>query len=1019
MTGMSHWRNAEYEQWNEWLLNRCLLANGSDLRVTRIAAGPEELAAMVGLDETFGEEVAEAFVRAVKKKLPLRTSFCGYCLKQKGWTPESEDIPHFFGMLWFTCLLAAGYPQGAGDMYTRFESTIGKRDHFKYSGDDRCLDALWEALADWARNHTKYSDIELPPEDNFRKRIGRSYYLAFPSMRDRKILKEVLSECDLLEIDPPLQPTLSALRQSKTRFGADFRKELDEFVESFSSTGKDPADSAFWRAIRAEAMVGLIETEVDGRKVSFGMLAEWDDDGSLSIGLLSSEAMSIDGISFEPLDFTYESYKFQLTDLSGDPDTVAQGALNGSSSISRKISALVRQGLLAFREFFSGEFLLAMGDDIEGASVALVRTEMADALVEKFGGQYNDSRYHGWCEVENCNLMQNSELPEALSVAKQLLYTTDAPRPRIIGGIQVEDGYYWMPPFLPKVRTPGAGSVKISSNDQIKELKRGEDGDWLLPTDLQVEPPQIVEIECSYQARLEGDYFNRKSKIEIIFQPGSSGIEYKPVAKGNYWREACNPPQDEQTGREHAPLDITTSDETRSLDLLMEDPSLRYLGPGLGEMSLSPKPGFEWCAVGTVSTPRELIFIGDLDSPSLPDGGCCSNDKDRRYWRKALTNARKISALVDGRYVKVSDEPRLKDIHDAYVRRSRDHLSSGERICKPSGIDLPDRTISRPPTSYGRVQSVIEAFAALSLRKSGVPLKEFEELVSYLLRNKNPWNISQLVRGWSESGVIDLLRRQDRSRTMVVARRPGFVMTRKGTTVDARLLGLVPKSVVDALRIKATGCNLKITSPPNMFQPVLFGLEDIEPDRLREVSQAIGLCEPRWLDWDLRERVPSNLATDSVEGIEYSKPSDAYVLNGTWDWSRMGFFRNHESTDDVIVQKRYQRHRCSIYVVNVCGEDMLWCYIRDWALLRAAELENRKPFSARTDGGISSEGASPMHLPLPFGRLCAVLGSGPPGPKFDEGDNVRSYVYPFGVRMQKLIKTAIPDRWLSNNLGES
>src|SRR5688572_20747406 len=123
------WSDWNYNYWNSQLVERWLCVDEqSDLLVVpidRIPAMPEQLALIVGADAAEANAVADAFITQVKKELPPGTSFCGYC-DDGPWTPESTNPPHFFGMLWFTCLVAYGYPFVEGSFDNRFVRVFGR-----------------------------------------------------------------------------------------------------------------------------------------------------------------------------------------------------------------------------------------------------------------------------------------------------------------------------------------------------------------------------------------------------------------------------------------------------------------------------------------------------------------------------------------------------------------------------------------------------------------------------------------------------------------------------------------------------------------------------------------------------------------------------------------------------------------------------------------------------------------------------------------------------------------------------
>src|SRR6202043_1001426 len=245
------WRTASYVEWNEMLLDYFLSGHHRGRTVARIPAGPDELSAAARDRDADPDEVARAFLASVQAELPLGTSFCSYCNGRLSWTPGSPDPPHFFGMLYFTCLLAAGHADDHGSFDERFHAVLRRTTPYQ------CIDRLWEDLAAWTRLHSTYATLELPPPDAYRSVIGRSYYLAFPNRQDRNVLHEVLASRDLVGLEPPILPLLHALEEERHRFGPDFQAELERFLDHYRNRHLAPLDSPFWRAIRSEALSDL------------------------------------------------------------------------------------------------------------------------------------------------------------------------------------------------------------------------------------------------------------------------------------------------------------------------------------------------------------------------------------------------------------------------------------------------------------------------------------------------------------------------------------------------------------------------------------------------------------------------------------------------------------------------------------------------------------------------------------------------------------------------------------------
>ncbi len=1021
------WHTAGYPDWNALLVGYFLDASRRGSSVERIPATPEELLQAIEDPDANGDAVVSAFVQAVRSELPPGTSFCRYCFRRSTWTSSSDEPPHFFGMLWFTCLLAAGYPEGAGSFRERFRALIGTDDQCRHGRDQRgCLNELWEKLADWTRSHASHAELILPPADDRMVVIGRSYYLAFPTRRDRKVLADVLESEDLLGIEPPIIPVVRAIESARNRFSDDFRAALDHFIDHFLRGGRDPTDSAFWRAIRSEAAYGLFDEVPDSGTGKFGFAAVWDDDETLLLRLTSCESSSPLGTGTEtrPLFISLGGATHYITDADGNPDSIVEAALASEIQLPHGLSSLIRQGLLIFVEEIAGEYRLAMGEEIDGAELALVRQDRVDAFNVLFGGATEDSRFDGWLEVSGCRVYQLSQLPAGLLGATQLLHTTSAPRPRLVGGLRVPGGYLWNPFFQPWLRSPAACEVLCNAHGEWVQCPPAEEpGDWTLPSSLDLIPPTSLAIRASFDVDFDGQVLRRQSTTTVRFVERGYGCDYNPPAAGAYWREGCAPEQSEHRGGTPVELEITSSTPSESADLLELDPSARYLGPGLGEMSREPVPNHPWLAIGNRKNPHDLVYVGDLERPILPDGGESADKGDRRVWSYAFRGAgARITARTNAGYLRLDAEPRLQGILAHYRRRaSRQSAPRERRVCPPADIgSCFESDMANGVNSTEPAMQAVEVMAALALSRSGIRLREVQELVAGLTRKHDFLLWQQVIRAWADAGVVDLLRRQDRSETLVVPRAPRFVMVRRGPAVEARLIGLAGNDVLAAIHGLA-GPAIRWTLASTPFQPALPRLVGLEAQDVEEVSDQIGLAPPQWLWWPAPQQPPGHLKIrEDFGGLVHGPPPDAYRFDAKWDWRDM-LFRlqpTREAVDLVSVERRRHPQRCSIYVVLVDGEAMAWSHLRSWALLRAAELLESTPFDASADGAIASSGRSPMHLPLAIGRLCSVVGVGLPGPILDGNQQVTGYRYPFGRRVYGLVRTLLPRGWVGEHASK-
>ena len=1012
------WRTADYSEWNDRLLDYFLGIHRQGERVDQIPATPEELVAVTGDLNADVDDVTERFVEEIRESLRPRTTFCRFCLNYDGWSVESDRLPRFFAMLWFTCLLAAGYVDEHASFTERFRAVVGKVDHLRTS-DGECLNQLWEDLALWSSRHPGFAKLELPPTDGFRSTIGRSYYLAFPNGRDRRVLGEILASASLLGFEPPILPVVRVVQKVRERFTNDFRAALDYFTEKFLHAGLDPKNSAFWRAIRTEALQDPTDTASPAlRKVTF--VASWDDDDTLSVRLACANDVTIENTETIPLPIPLGDITRYIVDPNGDTDEVVCDALIGCLQLPRGLTYLVRQGLLLFQEDVGGEYLLAAGEGVDGADVALVADDRLAAFQASFGGEAVSSRFAGWSEVDGCRVHQVSELPEGLEGVTQLQHTTRAPRPRLVGGIRVAGGYIWMPGMGPTIRSRGAQQVECVSDNGRQPCEQAEEpGDWYLPSGLMISPPAEVQVAATFEVELEEHRFTREGTTSIRFVAGGHGIRFKGPRSGRYWRESCEPEQEEHADQTAIPLDIATDDAAGSADLLDLDPSIRYLGPGLGEISLTPSSDHVWLAVGSRKNPRDLVFIGDLDNPVIPDGGESSHKGNRRTWSRTFTSAAtRVSARIDNQYVGLGEDPRLARIYDLYQRRARRTLEVGSRReCSSAQLGMAlaeDEHQHRPPPS-DLALTVADAIAAFGVNQSGFPLREFQYLVERLVSKKDYLLWQQIIRAWAEAGWVDLLRSQDRSQTLVVPKSPRFMMVRRGPAVDAALVGLHSRAVMSTIAGVTRDLHKTLIPATSSFQPPVLRILQADADRIHQISQDIGLVEPCWLAMPKTDAPPERLRVGQhLSGFSMGAPPDAYRFDAIWDWKN-NVFRGHRPAGKpelVEVERRCHQQRCSIYVVLLDGEAMFWGYIRSWALLRAAELRDEPPFNLSDEGVVCSGGKSPIHLPLPFGRLCAVLGAGLPGPILNAEGRVTGYEYPFGRAVQSLVKTLLPQAWL-------
>jgi hypothetical protein len=491
------------------------------------------------------------------------------------------------------------------------------------------------------------------------------------------------------------------------------------------------------------------------------------------------------------------------------------------------------------------------------------------------------------------------------------------------------------------------------------------------------------------------------------------------LAAGHYFTESCRPGQRPIEGGKPIPLGIETDSGDGSIDLIDYEPSARFIGPGEGEMSLDPRTGFDWLAVGPKNHPEIMVFIGNPDRPAQPTMRRSSAACDRRHWRAAFARADAMRVrTADGSYESLDAFPTVAEIPR---RMLKPRTSPDTRTCAVTRLDTLGFGPPNRATPLDSTVSVADAMAALSARRSGLRYRTVQHLFEELTHLNEYALHHELIRAWTEAGALDLVRSQTFSSTRLVARRPHFVAIRRGPQVEATLVGLVTGArTAQVLRsAEERDVDHQELQPGCPWQPTTIRIRASET-LVREICAGAGLGELKWLAWPRGINTPEHLCVDVREqDLWTDEPPTGFTLAKVWDWERAEFRRGFSpAKTGVQLEQRTHRESCSIYVVFVDGSPKLWTHIRNWALLYAHDLAGRPPFSLNRAGWLTTTGHSPVHLPLALGRVCAVLGEGLAGPVLDpRSSRVSGYCYPFGRRLAQLVARVIPTGWLKDEVS--
>ncbi len=885
------WRTWSYREWNQHLLTYCLGAiKGKTYPVGRILASPEELAQVVGDREASPEDIAAGFVIEIGKTIPTGTSFKTFCENYRGWHPEADNPPHFFAMLWFTCLIAHGYPDGADGFHVRMERVLGKTQRAAMT----CLPGLWHNLAAWSTRQARLDDIVyrslvLPEPCTFRTNIGESWFLAFPHRDDEDRLEQVLSDRDLLGDELPILGVLAALKEER-RFSRSFREDLSNFEQEFLGGARDLRASPFWVAVQQAA---LRESDGEAEQVHPTLLA-WHDDKLLPYIACRADTPLPAGYTAVELREVVRGWThFVLSPGKGGvPERMtnaALAALAGDLEVTPSIRRQIRRGVLIFQEAGTwDEFEPVVGSLVAGAERALVKDDLLEAFVEVFGGRQRPY-VEGWREVVGCRVELQLDLPKELRRVYHLQETSSVPTVRLVGGVLTSGGYYALPDFLPRVRVPEAESVVVHVGGETIPIDTNSSvgaGDLILPNDLveHIDTPMVVWVRY----RLPSGQ-TREGSAELHLVGHQLAHNYKGLPPGTFTGEGGTSYRD-------------------------------------------------------VVVPQEPL-------PSLPTP-------------------------------------------------------------MPGGLELPElpaaevAETSSPPS---RIQSVIDALSALGVRRSGLRFREVLDVLEVAIQpdRGNPTKRRlhhDLARALVEAGTFDLVRRQGWPVTLLLPRPPRLVAQLRGDELQVSLLGLAPSVLVERCLdfAEGAGAEVALALSGHVRVPAIPHFRTTDIDLIDRLTEQFRLAPVEWAEQ------PRLAPFDGLSSLRSDPLPDEYLFDECYDFASGRFVRGRSRAgpDEVAVERSHHPRHHPAFALVRGDEDVGWTRRRDLALL-AARVANAGTIPYRFERGgvlIRTDPSGPT-LPLAFGRLCTVFGSGPPGPT---AGWTWGYAYPFGPDLEPWVESLLP-----------
>ncbi|WP_316228474.1 hypothetical protein [Bradyrhizobium sp. SZCCHNR1039] len=264
-----------YLEW-ETLLTRHFLAIGdgdaSPLRSFEITDFTLTEAVRRDYDER--AEVIEAFrsTLASGEDALVRALQHGEYRKYSG-----DDIPGCFAFLALTMLVEGMIdPDTSGHEFRpKLASFLKLRRTF---GNLPGINSMWLELNAWLKDKSgkglPFRALELPPKDEWRKQIGYSVQLSFPSRRDKLVVQNFLSEND-----GALRSPLDFLDRFRriadgSKASAYLKAAYGDFARSYRTGHRALSDHRFWRLVQA---ISLGRKTSSAFEVVLEMIRDEDD----------------------------------------------------------------------------------------------------------------------------------------------------------------------------------------------------------------------------------------------------------------------------------------------------------------------------------------------------------------------------------------------------------------------------------------------------------------------------------------------------------------------------------------------------------------------------------------------------------------------------------------------------------------------------------------------------------------------------------------------------------------------
>jgi hypothetical protein len=378
------------------------------------------------LNYEFREQVVEAF-RSIfvgrESRLPAALQHGEY------HRYADHDIPGCFAYLALTMLVEGMIdPDASGNEFRPKLASFLKLD--RTFSNLAGINQMWLDLKMWlnvrARQGLPFRPLELPPVEEWRKQIGYSVRLSFPSRKDKSVVQHFLDDNHGVLRSP--SDFLNRFRRvaDGSKSSAYLKSAYHDFLRSYLTGHRALADHRFWRLVQA---ISLGRKTTAPFELSLEMLRDEDDLWSFAV----SDAAT--------------------GQLFGSYGTLAQAVAACSTRQGHELMRAIDLGVIFFRQSGHARWQ-AMPMLAEGLSKVIVA--LSPRITAKIGAKLGPLEPSGGWSI--------SRIVPAGSAQDHLGAVVKLPKPeeqirdvRIFGGVRSAGEWLGRASFLPKVAADASG----------------------------------------------------------------------------------------------------------------------------------------------------------------------------------------------------------------------------------------------------------------------------------------------------------------------------------------------------------------------------------------------------------------------------------------------------------------------------------------------------------------------------------------------------------------------------------